>query len=101
MVPLPSNQVERALHFIQALRLQPPEALPSPPAGSHQACARQHPKMLGDRLTGDAGAFRQAADGRRAAAGQPGNQTEPGGISQGGKYRGRIPKPSSDGQGIE
>ena len=81
MVPLPSDQVERALHFVQALRLQPPETLPSPPAGSHQACAGQDPEMFGDRLTGDAGAVRQAADRRRAAAGEPRDQTEPGGIS--------------------
>ncbi|HKG34582.1 MAG TPA: hypothetical protein VKB22_12645 [Gemmatimonadales bacterium] len=101
MVPLSSNQVERALSFVQPLRLEPPETLPPPPMGSNQARARQHPEMLGNGLTADPGAVRQSADGRRAAARQPGDQTEPGLVSQRGKYRGRIPKPSSGWQGIE
>jgi len=101
MVPLPRDQVERALRLVQALRLQPPESLPSPSAGLRQTCARQHPEMLGDRLTGDTGAVSQSADGCRTAARQPGDQTEPGLVSQRGKYRGRIPKPSSSWQGIE
>ena len=36
MVPLPSDQVERSLRLVQALRLQPPETLPPPSAGLRQ-----------------------------------------------------------------
>ena len=101
MVPLPRDQVERSLRLIQPVGLQPPESLSPPPAALRQTCVRQHPEMLGNGLTGDPGAVRQSADGCRAAAGQPGDQTEPGLVSQRGKYRSRIPEPSSSRQGIE
>src|SRR5207237_2586040 len=86
-IPFCRDLIEGTSSLLETLRLELPDHLPSPTMIAHQPSPPECTQLLGDRLSGDPGAFAQLGDRKRPVCAQPRYKPGTSRVSQRGEHR--------------
>ena len=85
LIPLLGNEIEVVLNLGNRFRVECKSALTAGSNAAHDSRVLEHPKVLGDRLTGQPRTLGQLRERTRLPARKLGNQPQPRLIAQRGK----------------